>query len=159
MHAASATNPYPGSSNNAGTVSGQKRPRGASMPSQSQWGLKEVREADARMAASEPQRWRARLFPIDARARAAVDAYDQSLRESTLVDWRCSHNTTVKEYAGRIQPIVEQAQQRCMVRCCCASLAGSLLMFLMDRNSSNGVWLQTRSHSGAHLTLMIIQSM
>lgn len=110
MHAATANNPYP-AANNSGSM---KRPRGAPMPTQ-QRGLREVREADARMAAVEPNRWRARLFPIDARARAAVDAYDQSLRESTLVDWRCSHNTTVKEYAGRVQPIVEKAQRRCEV--------------------------------------------
>lgn len=97
-------------------MSGQKRARGPQLPTQPQRGLKDVREADARMAAVEPQRWRARLFPIDARARAAVDAYDQSLRESTLVDWRCSHNTTVKEYAGRVKPVVVGAQRQCEVR-------------------------------------------
>lgn len=96
-------------------MSGQKRAREAPLPAQ-QRGAREVREADARMAAVEPQRWRARLFPIDARARAAVDAYDESLRESTLVDWRRSHSTTVKEYAGRVKPIVEVAQQCFMVR-------------------------------------------
>ena len=98
VYAASAANPYP-AGGNTGPMSGQKRGRGVATPAQ-QRGLREEREAQAQMAAVEPQRWRARLFPIDARARAAVDAYDQSLRESTVVDWRRSHNTSVKDYAG-----------------------------------------------------------
>lgn len=84
------------------------------------------------MAAIEPQRWRARLFPIDTRAAAAVNAYDQSLRESTLVDWRRSHNTTVKEYADRVSNLVLAAQRHCMVHFFVSCFHLLVFLFLVE---------------------------
>lgn len=71
---------------------------------------------EVRLALENPERWKEIMFPVDARSRASLDAYEVSLRQSCAAEWRRNHNTDVRTLAERVSAHLKESQQGMQVR-------------------------------------------
>eukprot|EP00892_Ulva_mutabilis_P011205 jgi/Ulvmu1/8457/UM043_0037.1 len=105
---ASVTNPYPVQHSPGGLSAKRPRPSAIAIgPSAARPYL----DMEVRLALEKPERWKQVMFPVDARSRAAADAYEVSLRQSCIAEWRRSHNADARTLAEHVSSHLEEAQK------------------------------------------------